>query len=56
MTTLEDPFKASLCTLEGSLLDDLEDLDFVLGWDMVALVVVVMWERCCEEGVVYVVC
>jgi hypothetical protein len=38
LTTLEEPFRASLCTLDGSLLDDLEgsllddlDLEDVFG-------------------------
>jgi hypothetical protein len=39
LTTLEDPFRASLCTLDESLLED-EDFDFDLeedfGSDMIA--------------------
>jgi hypothetical protein len=35
LTTLEEPFRASLCTLEESLLDDF-DLEDVFGWDMAA--------------------
>jgi hypothetical protein len=55
---LEEPFRASLCTLEESLFDDLDldevlddVLDEVLGADMVAAVCGEGW-----RGIVYGVC
>jgi hypothetical protein len=35
LTTFDDPFRASLCTFDESLLDDF-DFDDVFGWDMMA--------------------
>lgn len=49
LTTLEEPFRASLCTLEESLLEDLDfDFEDVFGCDMM-VIMVACWGRCGER-------